>query len=416
MIPERQEQVPFTAEMQRTLQERLREMEQMSAQNERLQQQLQVLTAQFDALQVQPQQAAAPPPLPDRARSPLPQPPRMPRGFFVDEPTWGSGRRRNSADPPIFMGLGDPTYQQWRLDVVMIVKSEAHTWQGAQDLVGWAHRRMGGRARAQMEPHVAVLLGEDTMDSYEDWNRYLTMADRIFLGAGSSLAAREKFFALKQGVRPYEEYYAEFLRYYTEGSIRMDDESRIMYIMKGVNPILEREARATLQLSSLASAEDKLAQLGRVAAMLEQDDNPYGRVTQARAAPATTTAVTGGGRARGGAAHWPQRTTTTVAITPAGELQGGRGRGGQSQRPHAPWVTSEERQRRYQSGLCARCGDSTHVQRDCPMAPALPPPRAAVAGYVAPPTGWVQAWVPAPITDAPQQQQQVPGHVEEVKE
>jgi hypothetical protein len=44
-----------------------------------------------------------------------------------------------------------------------------------------------------------------------------------------------------------------------------------------------------------------------------------------------------------------------------------------NRRQRAKWVSKEEREARFQKGLCGRCGASGHFQRGCPYAPPLNP-------------------------------------------
>lgn len=174
--------------------------------------------------------------------------------------------------------------------------------------------------------------------------------------------ARQKLSTIKQGNRSTIDYIAEFDKTYLEAqSSDLPDWQKISEVRRGLNRKVGRLLVGTPQPREYAAWCMHVKSLEREdnAEVIRTSNTSRPPVPPSLSAPPTAQTPVS------------RQQFPRVELSSAPEVE--MSMGATVQRRRAAWVSPEERERRFQSGLCRRCGASEHIQRTCPYLPARRP-------------------------------------------
>lgn len=183
--------------------------------------------------------------------------------------------------------------------------------------------------------------------------------ERIYADVNARARAFARLQNLKQGKGSTRKYVNKFLEYEGEADVTNPDPTRILLLRKGLaSSILDRVDH----LDTEGSFNDYVRGLLRVADLWENPSLPIASAkpnSEPSSSRPTATAP----------AYEPMDWQyDQVSVVRAGRDPDVRPSG-----RRAKWVPRSEIDRRRQSGLCLRCGDSRHRIRRCPHDPAVNP-------------------------------------------
>jgi hypothetical protein len=270
---------------------------------------------------------------------------------------------RHSLSPPEqFTNKDNSQYPQFRslleaklrIDAKAIGSEEERVWYGFGCLSGDAARRIHPWMQyAQGTPEFSV-------------KGLLDQMDQAFADPQKQAKALEKINRIRQGNQDFRTFLQDFEQTLLEAQgWGWADEVKKGYLKAGLNRELcdrlvtqmepDRYSEFTAQLRMIS---DKLQQI-------KAWDNRRNRGRGGNSyVPQVTTQSTGDPM------DWESTQATTVAAT--GHTLSGPSRQGQRR---AKWVSHEEIGLRITNGSCIRCGNDSHMIRDCPFLPAQNPNR-----------------------------------------
>lgn len=187
--------------------------------------------------------------------------------------------------------------------------------------------------------------------------------------------ARQKLSTIQQGNRSTIDYIAEFDKTFLEAqSSDLPDWQKISEVRRGLNRKTGRLLVGTAQPREYASWCMHVKSLEREDNAEAMRTNNASRLNYPRPPASQSLLVP--------PVPSNHQQLPRVETPPAPEVEMTMGAAGQRRR--AAWVSQEERERRFKSGLCRRCGASDHILRSCPFLPARRPTPNVSAVYSTP--------------------------------
>ena len=239
------------------------------------------------------------------------------------------------------------------------------------------HNKLRGDAAAQLAPWFKVVAGMKD----EVAEKIFDQLELSFGDPHKKEKAARKLHHLRQGNKPFMEYFVEYRRLVMEaGGANWPEDVKKSYLRAGIS----RELQELMigRENPDQGFEDFCNELKRISDQAEafQQRNRHFRRNEGNqrplrnpTAPTTTSTST---RDQAPAAP-PGGAPDTMDWQPSGPASIANAR-------RAKWVSKEELDKRRKERRCIRCGANNHLVKDCPYKPARPP-RAAPA-------------TPAPVT------------------
>jgi hypothetical protein len=241
-----------------------------------------------------------------------------------------------------------------RIDAKAIGSEEERVWYGFGCLSGEA----AGRIHPWMQYAQRTL--EFTV------NGLLDQMDQAFADPQKQAKALEKINRIRQGNQDFRTFLQDFEQTLLEAQgWGWADEVKKGYLKAGLNRDLCD--RLVTQVEPDGYCEFT-AQLRMISDKLQQIKAWDNRQNRSRGGNSYVPRVTN--QSTGDPMDWESTKATTVAAT--GHTLSGRRRQGQRR---AKWVSHEEIGQRITNGSCIRCGNDSHMIRDCPFLPAQNPNR-----------------------------------------
>jgi hypothetical protein len=270
---------------------------------------------------------------------------------------------RHSLSPPEqFTNKDNSQYPQFRslleaklrIDAKAIGSEEERVWYGFGCLSGDAARRIHPWMQyAQGTPEFSV-------------KGLLDQMDQAFADPQKQAKALEKINRIRQGNQDFRTFLQDFEQTLLEAQgWGWADEVKKGYLKAGLNRELCDRLVTQVEPDKYS---DFTAQLRMISDKLQQIKAWDNRRNRGRGGNSYVPQVTT--QSTGDSMDWESTQPTAVAAT--GRTLSGRSQQGQGR---AKWVSYEEIGRRRTNGSCIRCGDDSHMIRDCPFLPAQNPNR-----------------------------------------
>jgi hypothetical protein len=270
--------------------------------------------------------------------------------------------RHSQSPPEPFTNEDNSQYPQFRSLLEAKLRIDAKAIGTEEERVWYGFGRLSGNAAGRIHPWMqyAQKTPEFTVKGLLD------QMDHAFADPQRQTKALEKINRIRQGHQDFRTFLQDFEQTLLEAQgWGWADEVKKGYLKAGLNRELcdrlvtqvepDRYSDFTAQLRMIS---DKLLQIKAWDNRRNRGrgGNPY--------APQVITQSTGDSM------DWESTQATTVAAT--GRTLLGRSQQGQRR---AKWVSHEEIGRRRTNGSCIRCGDDSHMIRDCSFLPAQNPNR-----------------------------------------